>query len=306
MVGGAVVDMTASLAFRTLDVFTDERFRGNPLAVVLDAGDLDPARMQAVATELNLSETVFVTAVDAAAGRARVRIFTPRAELPFAGHPTIGAALLLAGEGLGLPTADGLHLVLEEGLGDVPVEIELEHGRPVRARFTAPGTAAIGAALDPRLVAPALGLEAGDVAGIAPRPAGFGAPFLLLELASLDALARAALVTRPAVLLEAGLEHGVYLFTRATGDGTIRARLFAPLLGIAEDPATGSAAAALAALLASVDPAADLDAAWRIVQGVEMGRRSVIDITAAKCSGRVERVTVAGGAVPVAEGRIAV
>jgi trans-2,3-dihydro-3-hydroxyanthranilate isomerase len=298
--------MSRTLPFRTLDVFTDERFRGNPLAVVLDAGGLETAAMQAVAAEFNLSETVFVTTVDPAAGRARVRIFTPRSELPFAGHPTVGTALLLAREGLGIETAAGRHLVLEEAAGDVPVDIALLGGQPAHARFTAPGTATVGAPLDPGLVAPAFGLGRDDLAGVAPRAAGFGVPFLMLELASLEALGRAASVALPEPLLEAGLRHGAYLFTRATGDGSIRARLFAPLLGIAEDPATGAAAAGLAALLATVDPSSDLDGAWRIVQGVEMGRRSVIDITAEKRGGRLGRVTVAGGAVPVSAGRITV
>ena len=155
-------------------------------------------------------------------------------------------------------------------------------------------------------MAPALGLDRDDLAGVAPRAAGFGVPFLMLELASLAALGRAAAVALPEPLLDAGLRHGAYLFTRDTGDGSIRARLFAPLLGIAEDPATGAAAAGLAALLATVDPAADRDDAWRIVQGVEMGRRSVIDITATKRGGQVERVTVAGGAVAVSAGHITI
>jgi len=296
--------MSGGRAFHTLDVFTDQRFRGNPLAVVLDAAGLETGGMQAIAAEFNLSETVFVTHVDPAAGRAAVRIFTPRAELPFAGHPTVGTALLLARQGLGVATAAGRSIVLEEQAGDVPVEITFEHGVPVLACFTAPGTATIGGALDPLLVAPAFGLEAGDLGGMAPRPAGFGTPFLMVELASVEALGRAASVALPEVLLAAGLGHGAYLFTHATDDGTIRARLFAPLLGIAEDPATGSAAAGLAALLATLDPAAELDGAWRIVQGVEMGRRSVIDVAASKRQGRVEHVAVAGGAVPVSEGRI--
>lgn len=294
--------VTRRLAFRTLDVFTDERFRGNPLAVVLDAGGLDTAEMQAIAGEFNLSETVFVTAIDAAAARADVRIFTPKAELPFAGHPTVGTALLLAREGLGIAQGAGRRLVLAEGAGDVPVAIELADGHPVRARFTAPGEPSIGAPVDAAPVAEALGLDASDLTGIAPRSAGFGVMFLMVELASLDALARAALTLPPAALLDAGLENGVYLFTRATPDGTIRVRMFAPLHGIVEDPATGAAAAGLAALLADADAAATLDGSWRIVQGVEMGRRSVIDITAAKRDGGIGPVTVAGGAVSVSEG----
>ena len=298
--------MSGTLDFRTLDVFTAERFRGNPLAVVLDAGGLETAAMQQIAAEFNLSETVFVTAVDAAAGRARVRIFTPRAELPFAGHPTVGTALLLAREGLGIAAADGVRLVLEEAAGEVPVAITLERGEPVRAQFVAPGEASFGPALEPALVAPAFGLGRDDLAGIAPRRAGVGVAFLMAELASLGGLGRAASVAQPDSLREAGLANGAYLYTRATDDGTIRARMFAPLLGIAEDPATGAAAAALAALLAEVDPATDLDGAWRIVQGVEMGRRSVIDVTAEKRAGRLSQVTVAGAAVEVSSGRIAV
>ncbi len=296
--------MTRRFAFRTLDVFTDERFRGNPLAVVLDAGSLAAAEMQAIAAEFNLSETVFVTGIDAAAARADVRIFTPKAELPFAGHPTVGTALLLAREGLGLTQGAGRHLVLAEGAGDVPVAIELADGHAARARFTAPGEPTIGQPVDASPVTAALGLDASDLAGIAPRSAGFGVMFLMVELASLDALARASLTLPAAALRDAGLENGVYLFTRATPDGTIRVRMFAPLHGIVEDPATGSAAAGLAALLADADPAATLDGSWRVVQGVEMGRRSVIDITATKRDGAIGPVTVAGGAVAVSEGWI--
>jgi len=298
--------MSARLPFHTLDVFTDERFRGNPLAVVLEAHGLDGPAMQRIAAEFNLSETVFVTALDRQAARAAIRIFTPRTELPFAGHPTIGTALLLAGQGLGRREGGGMHLVLDEPAGPVPVAITLAAGRPATARFTAPGEPTLDGPLDPALVAPALGLEPTDLEGIAPRRAGYGVGFLMVELASLEALAKAGVVGFPTALLAAGLEHGVYLFTRAVGDGTIRARLFAPKLGIAEDPATGAAAAGLAALLATVDAAADLDGAWRLVQGVEMGRKSVIDITAAKRAGRIDSVTVSGSAVSVAEGWITV
>jgi len=131
--------------------------------------------------------------------------------------------------------------------------------------------------------------------------------FLFVEVVSLDALARARSVAQPAALLAAGLDNGVYLFTRMTGDATLRARLFAPLHGIIEDPATGSAAAGLAALLATTEAdGPHREGSWRIVQGVEMGRRSVIDATARVRDGRVVAVSVAGGAVEVARGRIPV
>ena len=233
--------MPTEFAYRTLDVFTDERFAGNPLAVVFDAAGLDQPAMQAVAGEFNLSETVFVTAVDRAAAHATVRIFTPKAELPFAGHPTIGTALLLARDGLGEGHDHGLRLTLGMAAGAVPVEIKLDAGAAVRASFLAPGQALVEPPLDPALVAPSFGLEAADLGRLAPRPAGHGLRFLFVEVVSLDALARARVVTQPEALLAAGLDNGVYLFTRATGDATLRARLFAPLHGIAEDPATGSA-----------------------------------------------------------------
>jgi len=299
--------MASEFAYRTLDVFTEERFAGNPLAVVLDAGGLDAAVMQAVAREFNLSETVFVTAVDRAAARATVRIFTPRAELPFAGHPTIGTALLLARDGLGECCDHDLRLTLEMAAGAVPVEITLDAGAPVRASFLAPGHAVVEPPLDPALVAPAFGLDAADLGRSAPRAARHGLRFLFVEVVSLDALARARSVAQPAALLAAGLDNGVYLFTRMTGDATLRARLFAPLHGIIEDPATGSAAAGLAALLATTEAdGPHREGSWRIVQGVEMGRRSVIDATARVRDGRVVAVSVAGGAVEVARGRIPV
>lgn len=298
--------MAGDLAFRTLDVFTDQRFAGNPLAVVLDAGALEAATMQRVAAEFNLSETVFVTAVDHAAARASVRIFTPKAEVPFAGHPTVGTAILLAREGLGHAVGDGKRLVLEMPAGPVGVEIAGVAGEPVRARFRAPGEAVIEAPLDPALVAPAFGLEPADLAGIAPCAAGHGLRFLFVELGSLDALGRARSVSLPEALLAAGLDNGAYLFTRATADGTIRARMFAPLHGITEDPATGSAAAGLAALLASVEPKSGEPRHWRIVQGVEMGRRSSIDIAAIEGADQTMAVMVAGTAVAVASGRLSV
>lgn len=299
--------MTHSLPFWTLDVFAERRFAGNPLAVVGEAGALTTAAMQAVAAEFNLSETVFVTRLDEAAGRATIRIFTPRRELPFAGHPTIGTAILLASQGLGRVSEGRRRLVLDELAGPVPVEVAEGGAGAGHATFVVPGTASVGAPLDPALVAPVLGLDPADLAGLAPRRAGHGVDFLMVELAGLAALGRArlgAVAMWPAALRSAGLENGVYLFTRATDDGSIRARMFAPFFGIPEDPATGAAAAALAGLLATTALPADLDGSWRIVQGVEMGRPSTIDVTATRRAGRLEQVTVAGSAVPVSEGRL--
>lgn len=301
--------MTGGLPFWTLDVFTEQRFAGNPLAVVGEAGGLETVEMQAVAAEFNLSETVFVTGLDRAAGRASIRIFTPRRELPFAGHPTVGTAILLARQGLGQVVEGRRRLILDEMAGAVPVELTEGGAGAGHATFVVPGAASAGAALDPALVAPVLGLEAADLAGLAPRRAGHGVDFLMVELAGLEALGKVRLgatATWPKALVAAGLENGVYLFTRATDDGAIRARMFAPFFGIPEDPATGAAAAALAGLLATTAAGADFESGWRIVQGVEMGRPSTIDIRATKRGGRVERVTVAGSAVLVSEGRLQV
>lgn len=299
--------------FVTLDVFTDRRFAGNPLAVLPDAVGLETGRMQAIAREFGYAETVFVLPPDDPAHLARVRIFTPALEVPFAGHPTIGTALFLAREGRFAPGPDGkARILLEEGAGPVPVTVLFEAGEPVRAELTAPHPPRHGPRLSPDPVAAALGLAAADLAlhGPAPCVAGAGLSFLMVELASVEALGRARIADQAALArLADGLEEPLlYLFTRATGVPGIevRARMFAPGAGVVEDPATGSGAAALAGLLAAVDPRSDGDLAWHIEQGVEMGRPSFLAAHALKRGGRVIEARVAGGAVPVMEGTIEV
>jgi trans-2,3-dihydro-3-hydroxyanthranilate isomerase len=292
--------------FLTCDVFTDRRFGGNQLAVLPDAQGLDTARMQAIAAEFNFSETTFVLPPDDPAHLARVRIFTPRAEMPFAGHPTVGTALVLAW--LGRAPADGA-MVLEEGAGPVPVRLErAADGRAVAAEFTAPAAPSQGAPVAARLAAAALGLGEDDVVadGGLPCVASCGAAFLLVELASRNALASARFAA-VAGLPEAEA-NGVFLFTRDTGDPalSLRARMFAPAHGIPEDPATGSAAAALAGFLGGRPGLADGWHRWRIAQGVEMGRASLIEASARREGGRVAQVRIGGRAVPVAEGTIEV
>lgn len=290
-------------AFHTCDVFTGERFGGNQLAVLPDASGLSGEQMQAIAAEFNLSETSFVLPPADPAHLARLRIFTPRAEVPFAGHPTIGTVLVLAWLGRVPGEAS---FVLEEEAGLVRAEVRFADGRPVSAEFTAPAAPWHGAPVDPRSVADALGLALDDLRlgqGL-PAQASCGTPFLFVELAGLAALGRARLdVTRlPA---EAG-ENGVFLFTAETGDPRIdlRARMFAPQFGIPEDPATGSAAAALAGFLAGRPGLAEGWHGWRIAQGLEMGRPSLIEARARRAGGAVAEVRIAGGAVPVSEGTI--
>lgn len=297
--------------FVTLDVFTDRAFGGNPLAVLPDARGLSDRRMQQIAREFNYSETTFVLPpIDPGAAR-RVRIFTPSAELPFAGHPTVGTAFALAELGELGERAGRIDITLQENAGPVPVTVELDHGRPARATLTAPARPHRGAAVDAGRVAAALSLEAGDVANAPHPPCVAGAPvdFLFVALASRDALARIRLRAEAAeTLLAQHRAVGVFVYA-AAGAGDIadfRARMFAPGHGIAEDPATGAAAAALAGLQALLDPAPSARHAFTIAQGVEMGRPSLIEAAADKAGGEVTAIRVGGCCVMVSSGEIEV
>jgi trans-2,3-dihydro-3-hydroxyanthranilate isomerase len=284
--------------FVIADVFTDQPYSGNQLAVVFDADGLTKAQMQAIATEFGFSETTFVLRPERDDHDVRVRIFTPGIELPFAGHPTVGTALALAWRRD--PDERPPSVVLGEGAGPVPVELRYEKGEPVAAEFRAPALPVRGGPVDGQRCVAALGLEPKDLvlADGLPGEATCGLPFLLVRLADVGALGRARMLD-PGLL--DGLEaSGVFLFV----DGEeIRARMFSPLDGIGEDPATGSAAAALAGFLGTLD-GPDGTRRWRIRQGVEMGRPSLIEASARREHGRVVEVRVGGSAVKVAEGWI--
>lgn len=296
--------------YAVLDVFTDRALAGNPLAVVLDADALDADRMQAIAREFNLSETVFVLAPEQG-GDVRLRIFTPTQELPFAGHPTIGAACWLEQIGL-LKSAQGREARLEEAVGIVPVRVRFGADGLRYAQLTTavlPRFApAIGA---PSWVAGLLGLKADELGAgdHALRSADCGVPYNLVELTSLDALARAHLGRTPDASGEdAGAPQSFYLYhpLPAAADGTalLRARMLSFDLGVAEDPATGSAAAALCGHLADRLAERSGTFRWRIIQGVEMGRPSTLDIEADKLDGRITAIRVGGYAVIVARGQL--
>ncbi len=289
--------------FLTCDVFTTRRFGGNQLAVLPEAEGLETAQMQALAAEFNFSETSFVLPPAEPAHHARVRIFTPGAEIPFAGHPTVGTALALAW--LGRVPREGA-IVLEEGAGPVTVELSAAAaGTELRAEFKAPLPPQRGPTAEPERVAAALGLDPVDlvVANGIPCDASVGLPFLMVELKDEAALARAAPQGRLGKLSPAS-GNGIYLFTRAAD--LVCARMFAPDHGIGEDPATGSAAAALAGLLAGEDGRGDGWHGWTVHQGREMGRPSLIAARARRAGGAVAEVRVGGTAVPVAEGMIEV
>lgn len=295
------------LDFVTADVFTTRRFGGNPLAVFprVPAGLAD-ADMQAIAREMNLSETVFVMPSRSGDARARrVRIFTPAAELPFAGHPTVGTAAMLVA--LGEIEADPrgrAELVLEEGVGPVPVAVE---HRPDRlwARLTSPKPPRqLGMAAPPRhAVATMLALDEADLdAEIAIEAWSSGPAFTLVPLASPAAVARARLDrTRWRQALGGGPAGNLYLFAETAHD-RLHARMFAPALGIEEDPATGAAAVALAGLLAK--RLTDGPHRIEIAQGIEMGRPSHMELEIDMRGGAPSAVRLAGAVVPVSEGRM--
>jgi trans-2,3-dihydro-3-hydroxyanthranilate isomerase len=290
----------------TVDVFTDRAFGGNPLAVVLDAKGLSAAQMQAIATEFNYSETTFVLPPVDAANDAQVRIFTVRSEIPFAGHPNVGTAFVLATQASKPPA----RLKFEEKAGLVPVEILSEQGRVVGADLTAPQPLKRLAQLAAGQAAACLSLSPADVKTDrhAPQIASVGLAFLIVELASREALRRA----RPDAAAFARTfpcdgSDAIYFYTRDVSDDEkpcdLQARMFHPgASGLSEDPATGSATAAAAALLADLDVARDGELKLRIGQGVDMGRPSLLLTRVRKAGGAVATVHVGGACAPMMEG----
>jgi len=286
----------------TLDVFTERRFGGNPLAVVLDARGIDDATMQSVAREFNYSETTFVLPPADTAHAARVRIFTPGGELPFAGHPTVGTAFALASLGrIGNGVRD---IVFEEGVGPVPVSIDRRADGSIDActLTTAQPPEWVETIEDRAGAAAMLGLAANAVPS-RPEVWSCGVPFLVVPLASVDALSAARLdLERWQALLGGRSTQKVYPVARS-GDASWRVRMFAPGLGVAEDPATGSAAAALAGWLAR-HSASEGPQHWEILQGVEIGRPSAIALSYDQSGAAAGRVRVGGRAVIVARGTL--
>jgi trans-2,3-dihydro-3-hydroxyanthranilate isomerase len=292
----------------TVDVFTDRAFGGNPLAVVLDAGGLSTEQMQAIATEFNYSETTFVLPPAGKANDANVRIFTVRSELPFAGHPNVGTAFVLAR----LAAKPPQRLLFEEKAGLVPVEILTENGRVMATEFTAPQPLTKGATVDAQQTAAILSLSESDIKTDRhpPQIASVGLPFLMVEVASREALRRAKpdatafWKTFPAVGADA-----VYFYTSdvpaAEQPLDLQARMFHPgASGLSEDPATGSATAAAAAFLADLDATRDGELKLRIGQGVDMGRPSLLLTRVRKANGAVTSTHVGGNCVKIMEGTL--
>jgi trans-2,3-dihydro-3-hydroxyanthranilate isomerase len=295
--------------FVTCDVFTDTRFGGNPLAVVLDAEGLSDARMQQVAREFNYSETTFVLPAERGHDR-RVRIFTPSREVPFAGHPNVGTAFVLATLGEFGPLDDPLVVAFEEVAGLVPVSVQRLDGGRIWCELEAPEALTLGPELPIAAVAEAVGLTPQDIATHrhGPRVASVGLAFIVAELADRSALERArpdeAALQRLVALGASTPDIHLYVADEDPADGVdLRARMFAPFDGVTEDPATGSANCALVGLLASLDDT-DGERSWRIAQGVEMGRPSVLEARVHQVDGEVAGVWIGGGSVLVSEGTI--
>ena len=299
------------LKFHTLDVFTRERFAGNPLAVVLDADALDTATMLKITREFNLSETVFVMASAKPAHSAKVRIFTPGGEVPFAGHPTVGAAALLAE--LRSPETNGERdalIVLEENIGTVRVGVRQRPGAAAHAEFDAPKLPEPSAGVPPvDLLAATLGLIPSEIGLENHRPCAYsaGMPFVFVPVQTLAAMAKADIHMEhwgPAF----GSTHAAFLYCRETVHATssFHARMFAPNMGITEDPATGAAAVAFAAVVARFDTPLDGMHKKIIEQGFEMGRPSYIELSMLVRQGKLETVRIGGHAVRVSDGAIEV
>jgi trans-2,3-dihydro-3-hydroxyanthranilate isomerase len=304
-----------SYEYVRVNVFTGDRFGGNPLAVLPDAEGLTDEQMQAIAREFNLSETTFVLPPRDTQHHANVRIFTPKHEMPFAGHPNVGTGFVLA-RAMDDPPE---HLVFEEIAGLVRVHIlRGPDGQITGTRISAPRALQIGDAVEIETVAACASLAREDFLTNAHDPliASVGAPFVIAEVASLDALARAtpdvaafrlAAASAGTPLSEGQLRFALLLYVRRDGDATkLRARMFAPIGGTFEDPATGSACAALAALLTSMAPGEDVDLHYEIEQGVEMGRPSLLIASGRKTAEGPVEATVAGSCVPAGHGTLVV
>jgi trans-2,3-dihydro-3-hydroxyanthranilate isomerase len=290
----------------TVDVFTDRAFGGNPLAVVLDAGGLSTAQMQAIASEFNYSETTFVLPPRDAAHDAQVRIFTVNRELPFAGHPNVGTAFVLATRASKPPA----RFLFEEVAGLVPLDILMEHGKVAGAELTAPQPLKKLTSFSAEQAAACVCLSAGDIRSDRHPPVivSVGMPFLVAELASRGVLRRAK--PEPAAfsrVLSCDGAVGVYIYTRDVPPeerpSELQARMFFPgSSGLIEDPATGSATVAAAALLAELSGERDGELKLRVGQGVDMGRPSLLLTRVRKQNGAVASAHVGGTCVQMMEG----
>jgi trans-2,3-dihydro-3-hydroxyanthranilate isomerase len=302
----------ASYPYHTADVFTSQRFGGNPLAVLPNAEGLTSEQMAAIAREFNYSESTFVLPPDDARHTRRVRIFTPAGELPFAGHPTVGTAFVLASIGAIRMTGDETRVVFEEGVGPVPVVIRARDGRPVFSQLTAAQAPEVGPPLPERAeLAAVLSLDEGDVLDgtYHPQTVSCGLAFALVPLRNRDAVRRARLRNdrwERSLAGTPGANVMLFAFDPESPEHQVRARMFAPGVSVAEDPATGSACASLGGYLGARVKETDGTFRWIVEQGYEMGRPSLLEIEVEKRNGRIDAIRVGGASVMVCRGEIEV
>lgn len=295
------------LHYHLVDVFTDQRFGGNPLAVFTNGRGLSTETMQAIAKELNLSETTFVLPPDNPANDWRVRIFTPAAEMPMAGHPTVGTSFVLAREHLVKVSEQQPVIRLEENVGLIPVTFTFEAGQPVMATMQqlAPE---FGPVFEDRdTIAALLSLDPSALEDGPLQVVSCGAPFFLVPLRTIDAVRNIRLridIWERALMNFASSK--VFVFTRQTDypGSTVHSRMFAPSLGIREDPATGAASGPLGCYLVKYGWVKDNPAQIISEQGVEMGRPSFIHIRIEQTGGAITGVFVGGQCVYVGDGQI--
>jgi trans-2,3-dihydro-3-hydroxyanthranilate isomerase len=289
------------------DVFTDTRFGGNQLAVLPDAQGLSDRQMQQIAREFNFSESTFVLPPEQGHDR-RVRIFTPTAEIPFAGHPNVGTAFTLAATGALGSVDRPVTVTFEEKAGLVPITITRRNGS-IWCELTAPAPLSLGPVVPPDLLAAAVSLSRDDVISTTnpPQVASVGLPFVVAELRDRGALERARAHGPGLDAIKAlGIVPDIHLYVRSGDEFDLRTRMFAPYDGVPEDPATGSANCALAALLTRRRPETGGVFTYRIAQGVEMGRPSVLEARSEKRDGEVVGTRIGGASVLVSEGTIEV
>ncbi|NKB54928.1 MAG: PhzF family phenazine biosynthesis isomerase [Alphaproteobacteria bacterium] len=297
----------------TVDVFTAQRFGGNPLGIVLDARGMTGEQMQQVAAEFNYAESTFILPPQNPENTAQVRIFTRAQEVPFAGHPNVGTGFVLAQQPEIFGKIPGDALRFEEKAGLVEIDVVRDGDAVIGARIKAPQPLETGQTMDPAVYAACVSLPTDAIITERHKPtlASVGLPFFVAETdmdslatahANLDAFRAAA---ERYGLADLSGRFSVFVYARrGEGIDALRARMFAPLSNNWEDPATGSASAALGAFLVSLEPQADRAARIVIEQGVEMGRPSEIVVNARKSSGKVDSVTIEGRCVPVMQGTL--
>ncbi len=299
-----------SYRYFSADVFTAKTFGGNQLAVIPDARGLTTEQMQAITREFNYAESTFVLPPSDPQHTRRVRIFTPGEEMPFAGHPTVGTAFVLASIGEIPLTGDETRIVFEEGVGPVPVLIRSKDGVPTFCQLSVAKLPEVFPPLPPReVLAQMLSLAVDDLRDGAfhPQAVSCGLPFSFIPLRDRAAVSRVKFRTDLWEKTLAGTPHHmvmVFAMEAEEAGHDVRARMFGPGVAVLEDPATGSACAALGGYLAARDPRSDGTLRWVVEQGYELGRPSVLEVEADKAAGVITAVRVGGPSVMVCEGTV--